>query len=396
MLSGRMSAAMKVAVTAAAIALGTGPAAGQTIKIGFISTYSGPEAKWGEKMDMAANLYQKLNANKLPEGVRVNIIKRDDGGPNPDAAKRLAQELITRDKVDFLMGVVWTPNAMAIAPLTAEAKVPFVITNAATSVITMRSPYIARTSFTIWQTTLPMGQWMAKKYKRVYMAVSDFSPGHDTEAAFERGFSGPGREIVGKVRMPLANPDFIPFMQRVKDAKPDVLFYFVPGGRQAAAFLKAYNDLGLDKAGIKVMSTDLPSDEELPEAAVGTMTAYHYTYTAERPANKAFVAAYRKEYGNKASPDFVSVATWDGMDAIYYAVREQKGKVDPDRTMELLKQYKNLNSPRGPIAIDPETRDIVQNIYLREVRRVGGQLTTIETDTIAVAVKDPWKELKKK
>ena len=384
-------------VFAALIVLCALPAPAQTVKVGLISTFSGPEAKWGEKMDMAIRLYQKTNADKLPPGVRVEVINRDDGGPNPDKAKQIAQELIVRDRVNFLMGVVWTPNAMAIAPLTAEAKVPFVITNAATPVITTRSPYIVRTSFTIWQSTLPMGEWAAKRYKRVYLAVSDFSPGHDTEAAFEKGFLGPGREIVGKVRMPLANPDFVPFMQRAKDAKPDVLFYFVPGGRQAAAFLKTYDDLGLAKAGIKIMSSDLPSDEELPEAAAGTVTAFHYTHTAERPANKAFVAAYRKEYGEQAQhPDFVTVAAYDGMDAIYAAVREQKGKVDPERTMELLKNYKNPNSPRGPIEIDPATRDIVQNMYLREVRRIGGRMVNVETETIAVRVKDPWKELNKK
>jgi branched-chain amino acid transport system substrate-binding protein len=391
-----LNTALKAAFAAMALALAAGPAAAQTIKVGLISTFSGPEALWGEKMERAVKLYQKLNADKLPPGVKVDVITRDDGGPNPDKGKQLAQELIVRDRVQFLTGVVWTPTAMAMAPLVTEAKVPFLLMNAAAPVITTRSPYIARFSWTIWQSTLPMGEWAARKYKRVYMAVSDFSPGHDTEQAFEKGYAGPGREIVGRVRMPLANPDFVPFLQRVKDAKPDALFYFVTGGRQAAAFLKAYNDLGLAAAGIKVISTDLPSDEELPDAALGTVTAYHYTATGDRPANKAFVAAYKKEYGEKAVPDFVGVAAWDTMDAMYFAIREQKGKVDPDRTMELLKTYKNPNSPRGPIAIDPATRDIVQNMYLREVRKIGGQMVNVETETIATMVKDPWKELNAK
>ena len=214
-----------------------------------------------------------------------------------------------------------------------------------------------------------------------------------------KGFTEGGGEIVGKVRMPLANPDFVPFMQRVKDAKPDALFVFVPAGRQATAIMKAYGDLGLDKAGIKFIGPgDITTDEELPgmgDVALGVITVHHYSAAAERPANKAFVAACKKEYGEKSVPSFMSVGAWDAMDAIYYVIREQKGKIDPDRTMELLKNYKNPNSPRGPISIDPATRDIVQNEYLREVRKVGGQLANVELETIP-AVKDPWKEINKK
>ena len=374
-----------------------GTAIAQTIKIGMISTYSGPEAAFGEKMDRGMKLYTKLNAHQLPPGVKVEVITRDDGGPNPDKAKQIAQELIVRDKVHFLTGVVWTPNAMAMAPLTAEAKVPFIIMNAGASVITTRSPYIARVSFTMYQATVPLGEWAAKKYKRAYTAVSDFSPGHDSEDAFERGFKKGGGEVVGKLRMPLMNADFVPFLQRMKDAKPDVIYYFVPAGRQAVAFVKAYTELALDKAGIPIIaSTDMTTDEELPEAALGMVSSYHYSASGDRPGNKAFVAAFKKEYGENLNPEFVAVAAWDAMDMIYRAIREQKGKLDPDRTMELMKTYKNPNSPRGPIHIDPETRDIVHNEYLREVRRVGGKLMNFETETIGVAVKDLWKEMNKK
>ncbi len=369
----------------------------QTIKIGMISTYSGPEAAFGEKMDRGMKLYIKLNANQLPPGVKVEVITRDDGGPIPDKAKQIAQELIVRDKVHFLTGVVWTPNAMAMAPLTAEAKVPFIIMNAGASVITTRSPYIARVSFTMYQATVPLGEWAAKKYKRAYTAVSDFSPGHDSEDAFERGFKKGGGEIVGKLRMPLMNADFVPFLQRMKDAKPDVIYYFVPAGRQAVAFVKAYTELALDKVGIPIIaSTDMTTDEELPDAALGMVSAYHYSASGDRPGNKVFVAAFKKEYGENLNPEFVAVAAWDAMDMIYRAIREQKGKLDPDRTMELMKTYKNPDSPRGPIHIDPETRDIVHNEYLREVRRVGGKLMNFETETIGVAVKDLWKEINKK
>ena len=370
----------------------------QTIKVGVINSYSGPFATLGDLMDKGMKLYMKLNADKLPPGVKVELVIRDDGGPNPDKAKQLAQELIVRDKVHFLTGVVFTPNALAIAPLTQEAKVPFFIGNAGTSVITERSPYIARFSFTLWQSSYPLGAWASRKYKRAYIAVSDFAPGHDSEAAFERGFTEGGGKIIGKVRIPLANPDFVPFMQRVKDAKPDVLMAFTPAGRQATQMMKAYGDLGLDKAGIKFIGPgDITTDEELPnmgDVPIGVITMHHYSAAATRPANKAFIAAWKKEYGEKSWPSFMSVGQWDAMDAIYYVIREQKGKVDPDRTMALVKKYKNPNSPRGPISIDPVTRDIIQNEYMREVKKVGGRLANVEFETFE-QVKDPWKELKK-
>jgi branched-chain amino acid transport system substrate-binding protein len=370
----------------------------QTIKIGVINTYSGPFATLGDLIDKGFKLYMKQNADKLPPGVKIELVIRDDGGPNPDKAKQLAQELIVRDRIQFLTGFVFTPNALAVAPLTQEAKLPFFIMNAGTSVITERSPYIARFSFTLWQSSYPLGAWASRKYKTAYIAVSDFAPGHDCEAAFERAFTEGGGKILGKVRIPLASPDFVPFMQRAKDAKPDVLFAFTPAGRQATQIMKAYGDLGLDKAGIKFIGPgDITTDEELPnmgDAPLGVITMHHYSAAATRPANKAFIAAWKKEYGEKSWPSFMSVGGWDAMDAIYHVIREQKGKIDPDRTMALVKKYKNPNSPRGPISIDPETRDIIQNEYMREVRRVGGQLANVEFETFS-QVKDPWKEFRK-
>ena len=386
-------------LAAVALAAVSGLAAAQTVKIGIITTYSGPTAGQGDQLDKGYKLYLKLNGSKLPPGVKVEPIFRDDTGANPDAAKRLAQELIARDKVQFLTGVVWTPNAAAIAPLTAEAKVPFVIANAAGVAIPRMSPYVARVSFTLWQSAYPLGQWAAKKFKRAYTVVSDFAPGHEAEEAFTKGFKEGGGEIVGSARVPLANTDFVPYMQRVKDAKPDVIFGFNPAGKQATAQMKAYADLGLNKAGIKYIGTgDITTDEELQnmgDAALGVMTVHHYSAAADRPANKAFVAAYKKEYGAKLNPGFMAVGAWDAMDVIFHAIREQKGKIDPDKTMEIFKHYKNPNSPRGPIAIDPETRDIVQNEYLREVRKVGGQLANVELETVETQYKDPWKEFNK-
>jgi len=377
-----------------------GSAFAQTVRIGIVNTFSGPQASFGEMTDRAFKLYLKLHDKELPPGVKVRMISRDDGGPNPDKAKQLAQDLIVRDKVNLLAGVVFTPNAMAVAPLTQEAKVPLVITNAGTSVITTRSPYLVRTSFTLWQSSYPLGQWAAKKFRKAYTLVSDYGPGHDAEEAFIRGFKQGRGEVVGTVRVPLQNPDFAPYLQRVKDARPDALMVFIPAGRTATAVMKTFGELGLDKAGVKLIGPgDITTDEELPnmgEVALGVLTVHHYSAAATRPANKAFVAAWKEEYGADSTPNFVAVGAWDGMDMMLQAIKAQKGKLDPGETMEMFKNYRNPNSPRGPISIDPATRDIVQNEYLREVRKVGGQLANVELETVATALKDPWKELNKK
>jgi len=376
------------------------PAMSQTIKIGFISSYSGAAAAQGDQLDKGVKLYMKLNGDKLPPGVKVELITRDDTGPNPDVAKRVAQELIVRDKVQFLTGLVWTPNMAAIAPLTTEAKVPFVSMNAAGARIMNNAPYMARVSFTLWQSAYPLGQWAAKKYKRAYTAVSDFAPGHEAEEGFIKGFKEGGGEIVGSLRVPLANPDFVPFMQRIKDAKPEIVFGFNPAGKAATGMMKAYADLDLAKAGVKFIGTgDIVTDDELPnmgDVTLGVTTVHHYSAHSDRPANKAFVAAYKKEFGENLNPSFMAVGAWDAMDAIFHAIREQGGKVDADKSMEALKKWRNPNSPRGMVSIDPETRDVINPEYLREVRKVGGKLANVELETLSTGLKDPMKEADKK
>jgi branched-chain amino acid transport system substrate-binding protein len=380
----------------AALLLGSAGACARPVKVGFISTFSGPQARTGELMGNAVKLYMKLNAGKLPPGVTIDLITRDDGGLNPDRARQVAQELILRDKVQLLAGVVTTPNAAAIAPLTLEARVPLVIMNASASVLTTLSPYIVRTSFTIWQSAYPMGQWAGKRYRRAYVAASDFAPGQDAEAAFDKGFSTAGGEIVGRVRIPLTNPDFVRLMQRARDTRPEIVFGFVAGLPQGVEIMKAFRSLGLTKAGITFVSTgEIVDDAELPrigDAALGAITASHYSVAGDRPANRAFLAAWKREYGPQSIPDFMSVGAWDGMDAIFYAIRKLKGNMDPDKTIAVLKTYRNPDSPRGPIRIDPETRDIVQNEYIRETRRVNGELANVEMETIR-DVHDFWKTL---
>ncbi len=384
----------------AGFALAASGAAAQTVKIGFITSYSGLNGNLGPYMERAVRLYIKQHQHELPKGVKIELITRDDTGPNPDKAKQLAQELIVRERVDLLAGVIFTPNALAIAPLATEAKVPFVIMNAGTSVISTRSPYIARTSFTLWQSSFPLGQWASKKFKTAYTLVSDFGPGHDAETAFSMAFKEGGGKVLDSVRVPLQNPDFAAYMQRVKDAKPDALMVFIPAGKTATAVMKNFSDLGLDKAGIRLIGPgDITTEEELPnmgDVALGATTVFHWSAAGDRPANKAFIAAWKKEYGANETPNFLSVGSWDGTALIFEAIKQQKGKLNPDKTMEIFKAYKNPDSPRGPISIDPETRDIVQPEYLREVRKVDGKLANVEIELIDKAVKDPWKELQKK
>jgi branched-chain amino acid transport system substrate-binding protein len=384
-------------VLAAATVLVAGVSAAETVKIGVILTYSGPQASLGDQIDKGVKLYLKMHEKELPNGVTLELVRRDDTGPNPDVAKRLAQELVTRDRVQFLTGVVWTPNANAIVPIVTESKTPFVIMNAAGVNTTVSSPYIVRTSFTLWQSSYPMGQWAAKQgMKRAHTAVSDFAPGHEAEAGFIKGFVSGGGEIAGSVRIPLQSPDFVPFIQRIKDARPEVLFVFIPAGKQATAIIKAYGDLGLREAGVKLIGTqDLTTEEELGnmgDVPLGVITAGSYSDFGERPANKTFVEAWHREYGAASRPNFMSVGGWDGMAAIFAAIKAQNGKIDAAKSMEILSSWQNPDSPRGPISIDPKTRDIVQNEYIRRVEKRGNVLANIEFETIP-NVKDPFKEL---
>jgi branched-chain amino acid transport system substrate-binding protein len=388
-----------VAAALAASVVPGAAATAQTVKVGVINTYSGPFAEPGTLIDRGIKLYMKQHEKDLPPGVKVEIIRRDDTGPNPAVAKRLAQELVTRDHVQLLAGVVYTPNAMAVAPIATEAKVPFIIMNAGTSSITTKSPYIARVSFTLWQSSYPLGQWAAKHgIKTAYTAVSDYGPGWDAEQGFIKGFTSNGGKITGSVRIPLENPDFTPYLQKARDTKPNAVFSFVPAGEQAIALMKAFGDLGMKKAGVRLIGTgDITTDEGLQamgDVALGVTTMMHYSAAGKRPANLAFVKAYKQMFGQDQVPAFEVVGGYDGMAAIYHVIIAQHGKIDPDKTMSLLKGWK-YNSPRGPIEIDPETRDIVQNEYLRRVEKVNGQLENVELETVPM-VKDPWKALGEK
>jgi branched-chain amino acid transport system substrate-binding protein len=394
----RMLYSFVPALVSAALTLSPAPSAAQTVvKIGLINSYTGFVGQAADEAQKAIDLYLKLHQKDLPADIKLDIIKRDDTS-NPEVGKRLAQELIAREHVQLLAGVVLSPTAAAIAPLTAEAKVPLLLCIASAGVqIPRLSPYVARVSFTLWQQGYPIGKWAAEQgWKKGYTAVSDFIPGHDSEASFAKGFTDGGGQIIGAVRMPPQNPDFVPFVQRIKDAKPDVAFFFVPADPQATALIKAIRDLGVREAGINITAPqDLLPDEALlnmGDTPLGVITSGTYSVAGDRPANKTFVAAWHKEYGENSYPDFLSVDAWDGMTAIFDLVKATQGRFTADEAMEFFKKWKNPDSPRGPIMIDPETRDIVQNIYIRRAEKVDGKLANVEIATIPM-VKDPWKEL---
>src|SRR5438132_2243885 len=392
----RLFASLVLAVAGLAL-VPVSAAADTVVKVGLINSYTGFVAQPADEAQKAIDLYLKLHEKDLPQGIKLELIKRDDTS-NPEVGKRIAQELIAREHVQLLMGIVLSPTAAAIAPLTVEAKVPLLLCIASAGVqIPRLSPYVARVSFTLWQQGYPIGKWAAEQgWKKAYTAVSDFIPGHDSEASFTKGFTDGGGQMIGTVRMPPQNPDFVPFVQRIKDAKPDVAFFFVPADPQATALIKAIRDLGLREAGINITAPqDLLPDEALPnmgDTPLGIITSGTYSSAGDRPANKAFVAAWHKEYGENSYPDFLSVDAWDGMVALFDLIKATSGKFTADEAMEFFKKWKNPDSPRGPVEIDPATRDVVQNIYIRRAEKVNGKLANIEIATIRM-VKDPWKEL---
>src|ERR1700682_254446 len=356
----------------------TGPVWAQpTVKIGVIAEFSGPFADYGAQILGGMKAYLKLNGDVFG-GKRIEIIVRDTTGPAPEIAKRFAQELVTRDNVDILAGFGLTPNALAVAPVATEAKKPMVIMNAATSVITTRSPYVVRVSHTLPQDTQPIAQWAAKNgIKRAFTLVSDFGPGVDAEGTFIKAFKAAGGEIVDSVRTPLQSVDFAPFLQRIKDSRPEAVFVFLPPGSQTIAFIKGYEERGLKQAGIKLIATgDLTDDgvlQAMGEPTLGLITSFHYSAAHDSPENKAFLKAYVDVNGTKLRPNFMACAGYDGMAAIAEALKKTGGSVEVEQFVGALKGMR-LMSPRGPIMIDPETRDIVQTVDIRRVEQLNGDL----------------------
>lgn len=358
----------------------SGAHAQETVKVGLIVPMTGGQASTGKQIDNAIKLYQKKFGTTVA-GKKVEVILKDDAAL-PDNTKRLAQELIVNDKVNFIAGFGVTPAALAAAPLATQAKVPLIVMAAGTSIITERSPYIARTSFTLAQSSSIIGDWAAQNgIKKVATLTSDYAPGNDALNFFKEHFTKGGGTIVEEVKVPLANPDFAPFLQRMKDSKPDAVFVFVPAG-QGGNFMKQYAERGLDKSGIKVIGPGDVTDDDLlngmGDAVLGTVTAHIYSAAHPSEMNKDFVASYKKEFGTR--PGFMAVGGYDGIHLIYEALKKTGGKTDGDALIAAMKGAK-WESPRGPISIDPETRDIVQNVYIRKVEKVNGELYNIEFAT---------------
>jgi len=383
-------------VAAAASLAATAGHAQSTVKIGLIISYSGQFADTAAQMDNGIKLYVKQHGDTVA-GKKLEFVRKDTGGIAPDVAKRLAQELVVRDHADIIAGFALTPNALAAGDVSAEAKKFMVVMNAATSIITTKSPYIARTSVTTPQLNQTLGTWAAKHgIKTVYTMVSDYGPGIDGETAFQLGFKEGGGEIVGSVRFPVANPDFSAFVQRAKDANPDAIYIWIPGGAQPAAVGKALAERGIDTSKIKVLGQDALAFEStlktMGDAALGIITVANYDYNHPSALNKEFVKAYNEEFHR--NPDIYSIGGYDGMHLIYEALKRTNGNTDGDALIAAAKGM-NWESPRGPMGIDPETRDVVQTVYFRKVEKVGDEIVNVEFDKTE-NVKDPVKERMKK
>jgi branched-chain amino acid transport system substrate-binding protein len=365
----------------------------ETIKIGLILPMTGPFASTGRQIEAAAKLYMQQNG-PVVAGKKIELIVRDDTGA-ADVTKRIAQELVVNAKVSFLAGFGLTPLALATAPIATQAKVPQVVMAAATSIITEHSPYLVRTSFTLPQVTIAIAEWAARNgIRTVATLVTDYGPGLDAEKAFQERFANRGGLVVEELRVPLRNPDFAPFLQRAADIRPDALFVFVPSG-VGSVFMKQFAERGLDKSGIKLIATGDVTDDDIlgnmGEIALGVVNAHHYSAAHPSPENKTFVEAFRN-VSNGMRPNFMAVGGYDGMHLIYEALKKTGGKVDGDALIAAMKGASWI-SPRGPVSIDPATRDIVQNVYIRKVELVGGELYNVEFDTFE-AVKDPVKAAK--
>ena len=378
------------ALTAVALSATYSVAQEAKFKIGLILPRTGQQASTGRQIEAAARLYMAQNGDTVA-GRKIELIVKDDTSI-PDVTKRMAQELVVNDKVNVLAGFGITPSALATAPIATQSKTPQVVMAAATSSITQASPYIVRTSFTLPQASVALADWAPKNgIKKVVTLVSDYGPGLDAEKFFKERLLFNGGQVTESLRVPMRNPDFAPFLQKVRDLKPDALFVFVPSGA-GAAVMKQFLERGMDKAGIKLIGTgDVTDDDQLNDmgdGALGVVTSHHYSTAHPSALNKKFVDAFTK--ANKGlRPNFMAVGGYDGMRVIYEALRATKGKGDGDALLAAMKGQ-IFESPRGPMFIDAQTRDVVQNIYLRKVERKDGQLYNVEFDVIK-DVKDPGK-----
>lgn len=398
-MDARMSrGTLRIAGLSLAALVLAGGAGAETVKVGVILPFSGGSADVAQSELRAMKLYLKLNKAELGKH-EIQLIERDSKEPSGATALTMTRELLVSEKVDLLVGYQYSPDAIASAPVITQAKKPAILVNAQAAFITNLSPYIVRVSTSSWHSAYPMAAYARDKLKcqSVVVGFTDFAPGRDVLAAFKTGIEKAGGKLKDEIPMggPAQVPDFTPFLQRIKDQKPDCSYIFTPAAAFNAPLARTYRDLGLTAAGIRFLGTgDTTQDSTLPllgDAALGWITAGHYTADLDTPENKKFVAAYFAEYGDKYRPDFFTVQGWDAMAAVVHVVKTLDGKIDGDKAMAALKTWK-FSSPRGPISIDPETRDIVQNIYVQKVVKKGDRIGIEVIDTIP-NVKDPCKAL---
>lgn len=382
-----------LAASLGACALTMTASAAEPLKVGLVLPMSGPFASYGKQIEHGVRLYLQQSGGVF-SGRKIELIIKDDTGVAPEISKRAAQELVIKDKVDILAGFGLTPSAYAAAQVANEAKKPMIVMNAAASAITTKSNYILRVSHTLPQISAPIASWAAKNnIKRVFTLVADYGPGQDAETQFKKTFIAAGGQVIDSVRTPVKNPDFAPFLQKIKDAKPDAVFLFVPPGEQTITFMKGFAERGLAKAGIRIIATGDLTEEDVLDAvgdnALGIVNSLQYAESHNSPENKAYVQAYYKAYP-KDRPNYMSVSGFDGMQLIAKTLEKTGGDASGDKFVAAAKGMK-WTSPRGPISIDPDTRDIVQTIYIRKVEKVSGKLQNVEFDQVA-NVKDPGKQ----
>jgi len=376
----------RAALAAPALLLATRTrAASAPFRIGFLGSYTGISASSGPEFDTAMDLVLKQRGDTIA-GRKVEILKRDSTGPAPDVVRRLAQELVVRDKVDIITGIDFTPNALAAAGVSTQAKMPVFIVNAATTGIIAKAPYMARFGFTTAQVAVPLAQWCyGNGLRRMFTLATGYGPGVEASTEFNKTFTAAGGTIVENIALPLNNPDFSAYIQRVADTKPEAIFVFTPAGEQPVIMLKALRDSGLLQKGLKFIATgDLTEErvlDQLGDAALGAVTGFHYSEAHPSAKNKAFVDAFYAMAPAGVRPNFVACCTYDVFNAVYDVAEAQNGVLDPDKTMALIKG-RSFESPRGPVVIEAKTRDASQNIYIRRVERVDGKLQNVEFQTI--------------
>ncbi len=389
------SLSLLIAGLASSLALAGAAHAQETVKIGLISSQTGPFASVGRQLEAGVRLYMQQNGDTVA-GKKIELVVRDDAGV-ADTTRRVAQELVTNERVNFLAGFTLTPGALATAPVATQAKTPMIVMLGATSIIPDRSPFIVRTSLSVPQVAVPYAEWIAKQgAKTMITLVSDYGPGIDYEGLVSAGFEAAGGKVLQKLRVPLASPEFAPFLQRVIDAKPDALFIFVPSGGTGVALMNQLRDRGVAQAGIKIYAEGSMLDDDtlnsMGDVSLGTVTSHTYSAAHDSAANKAFVAAFRKSAGRR--PNIIAAYGYDGMHLIYEALKRTNGSTDGEKLVEAMKNVE-WESPRGPVKVDPETRDLIQNVYVRRAERLpDGEIYNVEFATIP-AVKDPTRPAKK-